>query len=83
MSWFFLFKCNVMILLWFNFIRGLNIIFPCLFLGTVLFDDDLKQNMNRHNYYGQMKILFDFPNGFSHPTTCYFVVVNGTLQFCL
>ena len=60
MSWFFLFKCNVMILLWFNFIRGLNIIFPCLFLGTVLFDDDLKQNMNRHNYYGQMKILFDF-----------------------
>ena len=31
-----------MILLWFNFIRGLNIIFPCLFLGTVLFDDDFE-----------------------------------------
>ena len=42
MSWFFLFKCNVMILLWFNFIGGLNIIFPCLFLGTVLFDDDFE-----------------------------------------
>ena len=69
-----------MILLWFNFIHGLNIIFLFFAFGYGMI---LKQNMNRHNYYGQMKIVFDFPNGLSHPTTCYFIVVNGTLQFCL
>ena len=59
MSWFFFVKCNVMILLWFNFIPGLNIIFLFLFLGMVNYlIMILKQNMNRHNYYGEMKIAF-------------------------
>ena len=44
MSCFFFVKCNVMILLWFNFIPGLNILF--LFWGggggAVLFDNDFE-----------------------------------------
>lgn len=52
-------QVSVMILLWFNFIPGLNIIFPFLVLGTVLFDNDFEtNNMNRHNYYGEMKTGF-------------------------
>ena len=35
-------QVSVMILLWFNFIPGLNIIFPFLVLGTVLFDNDFE-----------------------------------------
>ena len=27
------------------------------------------------------KLRFDFPNGLRHPSTCYFIVVNGTVQF--